>query len=91
VVADERQQDSEEGPFTFHLSLFTVSPLPRPLPGPMRRHLRSVPAGAHAAPTTPVILCRIVKQQITARIRAFSNQRRVPITEEVRGGLSERC
>jgi hypothetical protein len=43
------------------LSPFRHFALSRPLPGPMRSHLRSVPASAHAAPTTPVILCRIVK------------------------------
>src|ERR1700747_2529152 len=83
-----------KGPSAFHLSLLTFHApphsLPHPLPGAVCGNLCSVAAGAHAAPTTPVIFCRIVKKQVAALIRAFSNQRRVRITEEGRGGLGER-
>jgi hypothetical protein len=84
-----------DDPFTFHFSLFTLSPTRRfaltgSLPRAVRRNLRSVAAGAHTAPTAPVILGRIVEKQVAAFVRAFSNQRWVCITEEIGSGLGKR-
>jgi hypothetical protein len=73
------------------LSLFTFrTSLPHSLPGAVRCNLCSVAASAHAAPATPVILGGIVEKKVAALVRAFPNQGRVPITEEVRCRLGKR-
>ena len=71
-------------PFTFHRF-----PLPHPLPGAVRCNLCSVAASAHAAPAPPVILGGIVEKKVAALVRAFSNQGRILITEEVGCGLGK--
>src|ERR1700747_3374091 len=78
----------------FHFSLFTFFPCPfalnHPLPGAVRCNLCSVAASAHAAPAPPVILGGIVEKNVAALVRAFSDQGRIPITEEVGCGLGKR-
>ena len=56
----------------------------------MRRHLHPIPARAHAAPTTAVILSRVVEEEHTGIILTLLNEGVVAVTKQIAGGLGYR-
>jgi hypothetical protein len=49
----------------------------------MRRHLHPIPARAHAAPTTAVILGGVVEEEHTGVILTFLNEGVVAVTQKI--------